>query len=261
MTGIMRRLSAEPIPHLVRVSRWLALTAWAFAACSVLAVRFGGIPPLNGLLVMGLAIVIAVVAVVFALGGFVKIWRYGAPGTGINARALLLALALLVWPALMAVSAVRLPVINDVTTDTVDPPSFSRSRAAVDARQGFIPAEFDRLRATDQADNTSPFRTIVIEQTPEEVMALALKAATNLGWVIVDSVSPSGRTANGRIDCVVTTFLFKFPDDVTIRIRPGVAETRVDLRSTSRFGRHDFGVNTQRIVSFSKEIEILANAK
>jgi hypothetical protein len=257
----MRRIPAEPIPRFVSINRWLALIAWVFAVSSILAVRFGGIPPLNGLLVMGLAIVIAVVALVFALGGFVRIWRFGAPGTWLNARGLLLALALLIWPAFMAVTAVRLPVINDVTTDTVDPPSFSRSRAAVDARKGLIPAEFDRQRVADQQEDYAPLRTITIEQTPEEVMALALKAATNLGWLIIDSVSPSGRTANGRIDCIVTTFLFKFPDDITIRIRPGAAETRVDLRSTSRFGRHDFGVNAQRIQNFTKEIEALANAK
>jgi Protein of unknown function (DUF1499) len=257
----MRRLPAEPIPRFVIVSRWLALIAWAFAISSILAVRFGGIPPLNGLLVLGLGIVIAVIAVVFAMGGFVRIWRFGAPGTGLNARGLLFALALLVWPGFMAVTAARLPVLNDITTDIVDPPSFSRSRAAVDARKGVIPAEFDRQQATDQQLEFAQLRTIVIEQTPEEVMALALKAATNLGWVIIDSVSPSARVANGRIDCVVTSFLFKFPDDVTIRIRPGAAETRIDLRSTSRFGRHDFGVNTQRIQSFIKEIEALANAR
>ena len=257
----MRRYPAESVPRFVIISRWLALIAWVFAVSSVLAVRVGGIPPLNGLLVMGVAIFVAVIGVVVACGGFVRIWRFGAPGVGLNMRGLMLALALLVWPGFMAVTAARLPVLNDVTTDTVDPPSFSRSRAAVDARKGSIPAEFDRQRVADTQEDYAPLRTVVIEQTPEEVMGLALKAATNLGWVIIDSVSPSGRNANGRIDAVVTSFLFKFPDDITIRIKPVGNETRVDVRSASRFGRHDFGVNTQRIQSFTKEIEVLANAR
>ena len=257
----MRRYPAEPVSGLVTISRWLALVAWAFSVSGVLAVRLGGLPPLRGLIVVGVGISIAVIAVVVACGGFVRIWRFGAPGVGLNTRGLLLAMALLVWPGFMAVTAARLPVLNDITTDIVDPPSFSRSRAAVDARRGSIPAEFDRQRVADNQEDYARLRTIVIEQTPEEVMGLALKAATNLGWVIIDSTSPSGRNANGRIDAVVTSFLFKFPDDITIRIKPVGNETRVDLRSASRFGRHDFGVNTQRIQSFTKEIEVLANAR
>ena len=38
-----------------------------------------------------------------------------------------------------------------------------------------------------------------------------------------------------------------FRDDVVIRISPLGKGTRVDVRSASRFGTHDFGANASRI--------------
>jgi uncharacterized protein (DUF1499 family) len=46
-----------------------------------------------------------------------------------------------------------------------------------------------------------------------------------------------------------------FPDDVTIRIRPLAGQTRVDVRSASRFGSHDFGTNARRIEKFIEELQ------
>jgi uncharacterized protein (DUF1499 family) len=65
----------------------------------------------------------------------------------------------------------------------------------------------------------------------------------------------------GRIDAVARSLLFRFPDDITIRLRAGVGETRIDLRSASRVGRHDFGANARHIRDFAREIEALANAR
>jgi uncharacterized protein (DUF1499 family) len=90
------------------------------------------------------------------------------------------------------------------------------------------------------------------------VMLLALRAATNLGWLVLDSAPPTGRTGVGRIEASAKTPVFGFADDVTVRIRPGINETRVDVRSRSRIGRHDFGQNALRIRAFQKELEALA---
>ena len=257
----MRRLLPEPVPLLAPVSRWLATAAACIAVLSVIATRFGGIPVGNGLFLLGLAIVLAVVAVVAAFATFASVWQTGAPGAGIATKGLVLALLVLAWPGYLAVVAALLPVQNDVTTDLADPPSFSRSRAALDARQGFVPAEYDRLRGTELVDDDMGLKTIIIEQSPEAVMLLAQRAAANLGWLVIDSASPLGRTATGRIDAIARSFLFRLPDDITIRIRPGVEDTRIDVRSVSRIGRHDFGMNTKHVRDFAREIELLASAR
>ncbi len=66
-------------------------------------------------------------------------------------------------------------------------------------------------------------------------------------------------TANedkGLIQAEARTRLFKFTDDVTIRIRlDDNALTRVDLRSASRRGVHDLGTNARRIARFLERLD------
>ncbi|MGL4637592.1 MAG: DUF1499 domain-containing protein [Beijerinckiaceae bacterium] len=257
----MRRLSPEPAPRLAAASQWLAMAGWGLAALSIVAVRLGGVPVLNGMVLLGAGIVAAVIAIIAACGALARIWSTGAEGTGVASKGLFLALLLLVWPGFMAVTAARLPVMNDISTDVADPPSFGRSRTAMDARGGHVPGEYDRQQGADQQEAYGDLRSVVIEQGAEEVMALVRRAATMQGWQIIDSANPSGRTGTGRIEAVATSFLFRFPDDITIRIRPGANDTRVDVRSVSRVGRHDFGVNARRIQAFVRELEALAAAR
>ncbi len=258
----MRRLPPEPIPFLAPWSRRLAWLSVGFALLSIVATRFGGIPPANGLRLLGLAILLAVLAAVAAGFAFAAIWRTGAPGTGLAARGLVLALLTLAGPGWMAVAAVRLPPLADVTTDPEDPPAFSRSRAALDARGGHVPPGFDRDRFGDWGEAYADLRPILLDAQPDEAMLLAQRAAAALGWRVVDAAAPAGRTATGRIDAVALSLLYRFPDDVTIRIRPGVGETRIDVRSASRvMGKHDFGANARHIRDFTREIETLASQR
>jgi uncharacterized protein (DUF1499 family) len=46
-----------------------------------------------------------------------------------------------------------------------------------------------------------------------------------------------------------------FRDDVVIRVKPIRGGSRLDIRSASRYGQHDFGVNAQRILSLIEDIE------
>lgn len=258
----MRRLPPEPIPFLAPWSRRLAWLAAGFGLLSIVATRFGGIPPANGLRLLGVAILLAVLAAVAAGFAFASIWRTGAPGTGLAARGLALALLTLAGPGWMAVAAVRLPPLADVTTDPEDPPAFARSRAALDARGGHVPPAFDRDRFGDLGEPYSDLRPILLDAQPDEALLLAQRAAANLGWQVVDSAAPAGRTATGRVDAVARSLLYRFPDDVTIRIRPGVGETRLDVRSASRVvGKHDFGANARHIRDFTREIETLASQR
>jgi uncharacterized protein (DUF1499 family) len=86
------------------------------------------------------------------------------------------------------------------------------------------------------------------------------KAAGNLGWQVIEAVPPGGRIGTGRLEAVDRTFLLKLPDDITVRLRPRADGTRIDIRSASRFGSHDLGVNAARIRSFLEETSSLALA-
>jgi uncharacterized protein (DUF1499 family) len=71
-----------------------------------------------------------------------------------------------------------------------------------------------------------------------------------MGWVIVD-VS----RADLRIEATDTTLLFGFKDDIVIRVMPQPGGSRVDVRSLSRVGGSDFGVNAKRVRTFLKKLE------
>jgi uncharacterized protein (DUF1499 family) len=44
-----------------------------------------------------------------------------------------------------------------------------------------------------------------------------------------------------------------FREDISIRVRTADKGVRIDMRSASRYGRHDFGSNARRIESFLAE--------
>ena len=61
--------------------------------------------------------------------------------------------------------------------------------------------------------------------------------------------------AKARIEAVARTPILGFRDDVVVRIRPDPDGARIDIRSTSRYGRHDFGTNAARVASLSEAID------
>ena len=54
----------------------------------------------------------------------------------------------------------------------------------------------------------------------------------------------------GELEATSTSRLFRFVDDVVVRVRSDGAGSRVDVRSKSRDGKGDFGVNAERIRAF-----------
>ena len=71
----------------------------------------------------------------------------------------------------------------------------------------------------------------------------------------VDARAPQAGRREGRIEVVFRTPILGFRDDVVIRIRPDPDGARVDIRSTSRYGRHDFGTNASRVSALSEAID------
>ena len=49
-------------------------------------------------------------------------------------------------------------------------------------------------------------------------------------------------------------FLFGFKDDIVIRVQSNGDGSRVDMRSLSRVGGSDFGVNASRVRSFTQKL-------
>ena len=246
-----------------RPAKWSPMLAWFALAVTVMAVlmiRFGRIDYDAGFVALGGGLAAALLAVGLSIVGFVRIWQEGRRGLGSAIKGLIIASLVLAYPAWLSVRAVTLPAIADVSTDTEDPPAFSRSRAALDARKGLVPPDVSPEAREMQREAYVQIAPLTLDLGPEEAFALVRKAADNLGWQVIEAAPPGGRMGTGRLEAVDRTMFLRLPDDVTVRIRPRVDGTRIDIRSASRMGRHDFGANAKRIRAFLEEASNLALA-
>jgi uncharacterized protein (DUF1499 family) len=257
----MRRLIIEePVSRPAKWSPTVASFALVVTVMAVVLIRFGRIDYTAGFVVLGTGLALALVAILLSGMAFIRIWQEGRQGFGSAVRGALIAVLVLAYPSWFAVKAVTLPPITDVSTDTENPPAFSRSRASLDARDGRVPPEVSAAERELQREAYVQIAPITLDLPPEEAFEIVRKAAQNRGWQIVEAVKPGGRVGLGRLDAVDRSFLLKLPDDVTVRLRPRVDGTRIDIRSASRFGRHDLGTNAQRIRAFLEEVSNLAIA-
>jgi uncharacterized protein (DUF1499 family) len=165
-------------------------------------------------------------------------------GAMVPVVALVIALAAL-YPSLAFQSRARShPPINDITTDTQDPPAYMTTARA------YPGADMARQQRAAYADIVP----VMLPMPPAQAFAKALAVAEAMGWEVV------GRdAAGGRIEAVDSTKWFGFKDDIAIRVRAADAGSpnlsRVDIRSKSRVGRGDLGTNAQRIRAYVQRLK------
>jgi uncharacterized protein (DUF1499 family) len=261
----MRRLILEePYSSAALWSRRLALFAFAVAGMAVALSRAGAVEPAGALAVLGSSLVLACLAGLLSATAAIVIWRTGRRGAGIAFVGLLLALALLAYPAFLSWRAIVLPEIHDVSTDLDphNPVSFLRSIRALEARGGQTPPEPTEETRAKQQRAYPELQPILVDMETNEAYQLALEAVKARGWRIIDAVAPSVREEGvGHIDASDKSLFLGFVDDIAIRIKPLANQTRIDIRSTSRVWRHDFGANARRVQKFATEIRELAQEK
>jgi uncharacterized protein (DUF1499 family) len=250
---LRRRIPEEPTSRLAIWARRLAFFALTVAALAAIVVRLDFIEILPGLATFGGAIGIAVVAMLFAFGAFVVIWQEGHKGFGQALLAFLIGIGLIAYPAWLGVKMYQLPPLNDITTDVTDPPRFELI-ARLRPREA-NPAAYAGLAAAEVQRATYPSIAPLETATgPRELFEATLAVVNKRKWLVLDARAPQPRR-EGRIEAVARTAIMGFRDDVAIRIRPIAGGARLDIRSASRYGRHDFGTNAKRVVSLIEDIE------
>src|SRR6266508_603933 len=91
--------------------------------------------------------------------------------------------------------------------------------------------------------------------TPQAAYDAALAIVTKRRWRIVEARTPQAGRRDGRIEAVARTPIMGFRDDVIVRVRPDGDGSRIDVRSSSRYGTFDFGANASRIRSLLDDVE------
>jgi uncharacterized protein (DUF1499 family) len=137
------------------------------------------------------------------------------------------------------------PPIHDITTDPNNPPAFAAAVAAR-AADGGNPATYEGAKIAEQQSQAYPDIAPLNLALPRDIaFNRALDAAQRMGWTIVAADDTAG-----RIEASERSRWFGFTDDIVIRVTPSGSGSRVDVRSSARLGRSDFGVNAARIRAY-----------
>lgn len=140
--------------------------------------------------------------------------------------------------------AQQLPELNDISTDIASPPALV---VTLQLRRGAPnPAAYPGASAGVLQRAAYPdIVPVVLAVPPAEAFKRVDKVATEMDWEVV-----ARAPAEGRLEAVDTSKWFGFQDDIVVRIRPNGTGSRVDIRSKSRVGESDLGVNARRIREF-----------
>jgi uncharacterized protein (DUF1499 family) len=251
---VRRYVHSEPTSRLAIWARRVAGFAFLASFLAVVIVRSGLLEIQPALATFAGALVIAVVALLLALAAFVVIWMEGLAGMGAALSAMAISLALLAYPAYFAVKAYRLPWIYDITTDPIDPPRYevlARLRPH-DAN----PVAYAGLYAAEQQRKAYPdVGPLGTNATPQAAYDAVLAAVNRRKWRIVDARPPEAGRREGHIEAVARTPIMGFRDDVVMRGGAAPDATRIDARSSSRYGSFDFGTNAGRLRGLMNDIE------
>ena len=226
------------VPGLVNWTGYLSLAMLLILPAAVIAARSGAWQPgllLYAIAILGSAMLIVMSIIMLLLPRFTP-WRtnvslnmlFAFPGT-------LLLLSLL--------STGNAPRIHDITTDTANPPVFTRAQAVRGPDANTLAIKPDSI--AQQRAAYPELQTLRTALTPGAAFDRALHVAGKLDW----EVYHQDRDA-GIIEAVDTTRFMAFKDDVVIRIKADSGGTLLDLRSVSRVGEGDVGANAKRIRAF-----------
>lgn len=136
-------------------------------------------------------------------------------------------------------------LINDITTDPDNPPVFIKAAAARRAENANSADYAGAALAEQQRKFYPDLAPALLPSPPDQAFARALSVAQAQGWTITETDAETG-----HIEAFDRSRWFHFIDDIAIRITSAAQGSRIDIRSSSRMGRSDFGVNARRIRRF-----------
>jgi uncharacterized protein (DUF1499 family) len=252
---VRRYVHSEPTSRLAIWARRMAGFAFVASFLAVIVVRSGLLEIQPALATFGGALVVAAIALILAIAAFVVIWLEGLGGMGAALTAMLVSLALLAYPAYLGMKAYRLPWIYDITTDPIDPPRYE-ALARVRPRDA-NPVAYAGLYAAEQQRTAYPdIGPLAASATPQAAYDAAFAIVNKRRWRVVEARAPQAGRREGRIEAVARTPVMGFRDDIVVRVRPeGSDGSRIDVRSSSRYGTFDFGANASRIRSLLDDVE------
>ncbi len=240
---------------------WLAfldaLLAITMIAVGMISAHFYLIAPFMGFQLFALGFLLSIIG---SLVGLVAIFQTRKPQlrAGRN-RAMVgtVICALIALPVIFTLFAShKYPPINDITTDFDNPPEFVVAQKWQHEPNRDL--KYNKAKYADrQLAGYGPIGPIKERLSPADAFARVTEVAkASPTWTITYS-----DPATNTLEVVATSKLWHFNDDVVIQVRPtSDGASLIEMRSKSRDGIGDFGVNARRIRRFFDRVAMARNA-
>ena len=204
--------------------------------------------------------------IVAALLGFgvlvisiLKMSKIGGNSAGIDekepARYLVISVAATLLPLMLLGSNVykaqQYPFIHDISTDLVTPPEFIAAQQDRNESDHSVAYDGEEL-ALIQQKSYPDISALIVKADALQVFNTSKALLMDSGWGIL---AAQNQQMPFTLEAVSTSALFAFKDDVVIRIQPLKDSVQVDMRSMSRQGKSDLGVNAKRINKFLASLQ------
>jgi uncharacterized protein (DUF1499 family) len=228
---------------------WIGLLSVALVAAGAFGAGQGLWPFTTGLLMVAVGFLLGIIAVLIGIFAAVRNRGGGRQGRRILIG-LLLSTATIIAVGPWIYRGAAFPPIHDVATNLDNRPTFS-----------VLPARADNLtgpkRDAWRQHHTSAYgdiKPLTLALSPVDAIALAKQVATTRRWDI-------SATAPDRLEATETVSLFKFKDDIVVTATPSPngSATVINMRSVSRVGESDFGLNAKRIREFLSDLKLAAS--
>ncbi|MEA2937318.1 MAG: hypothetical protein QOC56_822 [Alphaproteobacteria bacterium] len=251
---LRRYIIDQPTSRLAVWARRMALFSLAVAIITAIMVSFDLPEEVRPrLATFAAALIVAVFALMLAFAAFVVIWKDGLAGMGYALAAIGISLALIAYPAYLGVKAYKLPWIYDITTDPIDPPRYE-ALARIRPRDANPIIYAGLATAEQQAAAYSDIEPLEEDATPQDSFRAALAIVGKRRWRVVEARPPqAGR--DGRIEAFRRSWIIGIRNDIAIRVRADQSGSRIDVRSSFRYGPHDFGTNASLIRALIDDID------
>jgi uncharacterized protein (DUF1499 family)/uncharacterized membrane protein YgdD (TMEM256/DUF423 family) len=213
-----------------------------------------------GLTILRYAFYAAIAGVVVAILAAIVARRAGRGLILTNVAALVVAAGFVAFVGSQVRTAMAVPKIHDIATDLEDLPQFSRLEVRADNLKDVPDLGRPELAALPPLERWKAVHreaygdiaTIRVPWTVAETVERARALAVNRGWEVV-AADPQ----RGLVEATETSLFFRFKDDVVVRVRPDSdgSGSVVDMRSISRVGLSDVGVNARRVRAFLADLQ------
>lgn len=247
-------------PRLSRAAIFLCIGAPLLALVAVLGAGLGIWSFLVGFAALPIAALLAAIGALMAIIGMVRSRRRGERPNRSSVAALVIAVLFIAFLGSQLLKARGVPAIHDAATDLADLPQFRTLTVRADNLKNIPDQGRPELARLDPESRWKAIhrqaygdlRTLRLSVSPAEALRKSEALILDRGWTIA-KIDPQA----GTIEATATTLLFRFKDDVVVRVRPdptNPGSSLVDMRSISRIGGGDIGANAARVREFLKDL-------